>query len=82
MSEVSLVLEMALIPRRLMNQRLNGSQVVRQAQFQLPAALSLVVQSLTVLQQLPVMTHGKKSKISQADHRKKSLNFMLLSFQV
>ena len=72
MSEVSLVLKMALILRRLMNQRQNGSQVVRQAYFQLPAALSLVVQSLTILQQLPVMTHDKKSKINEANHRKNS----------
>ena len=31
MSEVSLVLKVALMLRRLMNQGLNGSQVVRQA---------------------------------------------------
>ena len=31
MSEVSLVLEVVLILRGLMNQRLNGSQIVRQA---------------------------------------------------
>ena len=72
--------EEALMLRRLMNQRLNGPQVVRQTSFQLPTALSLVVQSMTVLQQIPVMTlsttdfqicHSKKSNSSQANHRNK-----------
>ena len=66
MSEVSLVSEIALILRSLMNQGLNGSQVVRQAQFQLPRASSLVVQSLMVLQQLSVMTlkHNRLADLS------------------